>query len=133
MKLLILAALAASLSGAAIAGALAGDDHAGRQLTLAQFQDAQWKHLQRADTDGDGRISAAEFAAMAAARGHADRADKAFSRLDADGDGFLSRAEADKLAARRFSRLDADHDGQVTATERQAAHVARAGVARQAS
>ncbi|MDQ3494425.1 MAG: EF-hand domain-containing protein [Pseudomonadota bacterium] len=67
----------------ASAGALAhGDKHAegkcgeGKRHTLAMM-----------DTDGDGRISRAEFAAA-----HDGKADK-FGRYDANGDGFISAGE----------------------------------------
>jgi Ca2+-binding EF-hand superfamily protein len=45
--------------------------------------------LMRADTDGDGRITLAEFTARA----------PIFALLDADGDGALARAEFDRAAA----------------------------------
>ena len=90
--------------------------------------------MMRADTDGDGRISRAEFLAQADAR---------FARLDTNGDGVIT---ADEMAARAeamrerrggfqradgdippssvapqgggmFDRLDANHDGKVTRDE----------------
>lgn len=127
MKLLILAALAASIASAAVA---AVPPAKARPMDLANLQSRHWAQIQRADTNGDGKISKAEFIAMAQAKGHGDHAEKAWSRMDVDGDGFLSQAEADKLAARRFSRLDADHDGTVSPTERQAGHAAHAGMVR---
>lgn len=68
------------------------------------------------DTDGDGRVSQAEFVAARVA---------AFTRHDSDGDGTVSAAEAEAAHAarraeameRRFARLDANGDGSITREE----------------
>jgi hypothetical protein len=44
------------------------------------------------DRDGDGRVSAAEYAPFA-------RHDDEFAQLDADGDGFVTAVEFDAFAA----------------------------------
>jgi Ca2+-binding EF-hand superfamily protein len=92
--------------------------------------------MMRADTNGDGKISRAEFTAMMEQR---------FTRLDKNGDGFItadevsdmpnrgpgggvmaadadhdgkvSHAEFTALAATRFAKLDANGDGQITPDE----------------
>ena len=89
-------------------------------VTMQQFQQRQEKKLLAADTDGDGRISKAEFIAAAKA-GKGDPGAR-FAKFDRNGDGMLDRSEIDALAARRFKRLDADGDGVATAQERAAAH-----------
>ena len=89
----------------------------------------------RADTDGDGRISQAEFVqartgrlatldadrdgALTAeeVRGRmqtrmAERAGMRFDRLDADKDGAISRAEFDAQRAQRADRAGPHHRGQ---------------------
>lgn len=75
------------------------------------------------DTDGDGKVSAAEHAAGAKQR---------FTRLDADGDGFVTAAEMDTMheargggpgpgmagsAADRIKMMDTDGDGKLSAAE----------------
>lgn len=83
-----------------------------------------------ADTDGDGALSQAEFAAAADARlerrraHHGDRTDR-FTSADADGDGSLTLAETQARALARFDSADADGDGVLTREERRAAHRAR--------
>ena len=78
-------------------------------------------YLARLDTDGDGRISPAEYVAW---MGYA------FERMDADGDGVLATAELPggkgkpitleehrRRLAERFVRQDADKDGYLDARE----------------
>jgi hypothetical protein len=78
-------------------------------------------YLQRMDSDGDGRVSLAEYQAW---MGYA------FTRMDRNGDGRLSVDElpggrgqpisqADHLerVAQRFARQDADGDGFLSARE----------------
>ena len=88
--------------------------------------------MARADGDGDGRVSKAEYIA---------RADQRFARMDKNGDGQLSADEmaprreaaaapeapagtdtaapapAAPLRSRMFARLDATHDGMVSRDE----------------
>ena len=78
-------------------------------------------YLARMDTDGDGRVSQAEYVAW---MGYA------FERMDRDGDGVLSTAELPggkgkpvdlqthrQRLAERFRRQDADGDGYLDARE----------------
>lgn len=73
-------------------------------------------HAQRADTDGDGRISQAEFVAR--------RLDR-LTAADADRDGSVTREELRTVARARmqqradarFTRLDADSDGAISREE----------------
>ncbi|MEM7096679.1 MAG: hypothetical protein AAF541_00355 [Pseudomonadota bacterium] len=79
------------------------------------------------DQDGDGDISAAEFAEadQRAVRGEA-RKRAIFSQLDADDSGTLSRDEVPSIAE-RLREIDLDNDGQVTKQERRAARQAHNG------
>ncbi|WP_242187278.1 EF-hand domain-containing protein [Sphingomonas sp. CARO-RG-8B-R24-01] len=71
-----------------------------------------------ADTNGDGRVSQAEFmAVMTTGKGDPG---KRFAHLDRNGDGFVDRTEIDDAAAKRFRRLDSDGDGRLTHKERKA-------------
>jgi hypothetical protein len=92
--------------------------------TLAEFQARYRERLMRADTDGDGRISLAEWTAAHPPRdgGEGPRGDPAaqFQRLDTNHDGYLEPAEIDAMSAERFARMDANHDGVLTPDERRA-------------
>ncbi len=117
--------LAAALAGTTIAGAACAQ-------TAPEAPRAAPRGMARADGDGDGRVSKAEYNA---------RADARFARMDKNGDGQLS---ADEMAPRRemaappaapagtdtatpapaapmrsrmFERLDANHDGMVSRDE----------------
>lgn len=85
------------------------------------------KKLLASDTDGDGKVSRAEFMAAAKAGKH-DPA-KRFAKLDANGDGMLDRTEIDAMLSQRFKRLDTNGDGRLSVDERGAAHARKASTA----
>jgi hypothetical protein len=87
-------------------------------VSLTTFVSRHEKTLLASDTDGDGKVSRAEFVA-AARTGKADPA-KRFPRIDVNGDGLLDKAEIDAMLSRRFKRQDANGDGMLDATERAA-------------
>ena len=128
-KLFLAAAFAGTMTGAA---ALAGQAAPPAQGAPG----GRGGMMMRADTNGDGKVSLAEFTAVM---------DQRFARLDKNGDGFItademsdmpnrgpgggvmaadadhdgkvSHAEFTTLAAARFAKLDANGDGQITPDE----------------
>ena len=108
----------AALVGAAMLGLGCPASAAPDGLAKADYQSLARARLMRGDGDGDGRISAAEWAAAAKARGAKRDPARMFGLLDRNHDGQLDADEIDALTARRFERLDADKDGKVTADER---------------
>ena len=88
---------------------------------LARAQSTPAEYLRQFDTDGDGRVSEAEYVAHLS---------EGFYRLDRNGDGVL---EADELPGghgkpitlkqfqdnlrRQFHKLDRNHDGYLDARE----------------
>lgn len=86
-------------------------------VTLSAFVSRRGKHLLAADTDGDGKVSRAEFLAERAGKGNPVRR---FAKLDRNGDGLLDKAEIDAMQGRGFARLDANGDGLLSADERAA-------------
>ncbi|GLS19836.1 hypothetical protein GCM10007874_28530 [Labrys miyagiensis] len=70
-----------------------------------------------ADTDGDGKISQAEWTAFAAKRKAKGDPAKLFARIDANHDGFIDHGELDAFLAKRFARLDKNKDGVLTGNE----------------
>lgn len=94
-------------------------------VSAATFVSRHEKKLLAADTDGDGKVSRAEFIAAAKAGKH-DPA-KRFAKLDANHDGMLDKGEVDAMLNRRFTRLDSNGDGMLSADERAAAHRRTAG------
>ncbi|HEX3675472.1 MAG TPA: EF-hand domain-containing protein [Rhizomicrobium sp.] len=77
-------------SGAAKGGSLNADQFYG--IMVARFRDAAGKMFDRADSDHDGKLTLAEFAA---------REEKLFARLDKNGDGVITR---DELSSSRRGR-----------------------------
>src|SRR5438046_1486512 len=99
-KLFLAAALAGTmLGGAAIAGQ---DSPQGRGGGM----------MMRADTNGDGTVSRAEFTAQAEAR---------VARMDKNGDGFITTDEMSGRSGRGpgggMMAADADHDGKISRAE----------------
>jgi hypothetical protein len=107
-----------------LAGALAALTLAAGGVALAQEAPAK-PHAMRADADGDGRISQAEFVAR--------RLDR-LTVADADRDGSVApeemraafQARRAERADIRFQRLDADRDGAISRGEFDAPRAARA-------
>ena len=129
-NLFLAAAFAGSMTGAAaLAGQAAPADQAapgGRGAGM----------MMRADTNGDGKISRAEFAAISEQR--FTRMDKnsdgavtadelgdmagrgpggGVMAADTDHDGKVSHAEFTAMSTARFARMDANSDGDITADE----------------
>lgn len=89
-------------------------------VTLQQFVTRHERKLMADDTDGDGKVSRAEFLAVAKS-GKGDPA-KRFAKMETNGDGMLDRSEIDAMLTRRFRRLDANGDGVASVDERATAH-----------
>jgi len=131
--------LAAALAGTMLGGAaIAGQDAPADQAAPAGHG-GRGGGMMRADTNGDGNISRAEFTAQAEAR---------FARMDKNGDGFItademtgrsgrgpggglmsadtdqdgkiSRAEFMAQSTDRFAKLDTNGDGQISGDEMKA-------------
>ncbi|MDV3456428.1 EF-hand domain-containing protein [Sphingomonas sp. HF-S4] len=93
----------------------------------------------KADANGDGAVTQAEFLADVDARfagldankdgkiskderpGNGERGGRMLNRLDTDGDGAISLAEQRAQATKRFARLDTNGDGKLDQAERAAA------------
>lgn len=98
---------------------------AGGAAVAQQPQDRPAPRVQRADSDGDGRISQTEFVGR--------RVDR-LTAADADRDGSVTREEMQaagraRMAQRadaRFTRLDANGDGSISRAEFDAPREARA-------
>lgn len=124
-----------ALGSAALAILLASDAFAARAgdrlpLDVETLQARAAAAFEAADADGDGLVSATEFAAVDDKRDRRGGAsarfdDEDFKLGDADGDGTLSVEEFEALPAakraaraqRKFERLDADGDGGLSASE----------------
>ncbi|MCS6622983.1 hypothetical protein N0B44_08685 [Roseibacterium beibuensis] len=82
---------------------LRADTDGDQRLSRAEFVQARVQRLSAADADHDGSVTRDEMRAAAQAR-FAARADARFERLDADDDGVISKSEFD---ARRERRAEA--------------------------
>ena len=86
-------------------------------VTLAQFLARREKAYMAADTDGDGKISLAEWKAFAAKRKAKGDPTKLFAHIDTNHDGFIDHDELEASLTKRFARLDKNHDGVLTRDE----------------
>lgn len=87
-------------------------------ITLEKFEARREKAFMWADTDGDGKVSLAEWTAFQTQRKAKGDPAKSFARMDANKDGFVDKSELDAFLAKRFARLDKNGDGVVSAEER---------------
>ncbi len=86
-----------------------------RAQRVERQADWQQRLFSALDTDGDGQLSAAEFAALPDVREQLHR-EALFERLDQNNDGVLDRSEFPPRIA-RLEAMDLDGDGQVTRDE----------------
>ena len=93
-------------------------------LFISQVHGAEHRHgpgFANLDTDGDGRLSAAEMAQMPSRGGRSP--EERFARLDADADGYLTQEEMHQARQRmrehrpKFAELDTDGYGQLSLDE----------------
>jgi Ca2+-binding EF-hand superfamily protein len=93
-------------------------------LMISQAHGAEHRHgpgFADRDTDGDGRLSAAEMAQIPSRGGRS--AEERFARLDTDADGYLTQEEMRQARQRmrehrpKFEDLDSDGDGQLSIDE----------------
>ena len=103
--LLILAAPALLLPSAASA------QKAG--TTRDQFVTRSAAQFQKLDADHNGKLTAAELAAI----GKPKRAQRMMTQADADSDGMLTPDEMTTAAGAKFDKLDANHNGTIDANE----------------
>ena len=96
------AAFAQQPAEAPRARALRADTDGDRRLSQAEFVGARIERLAAADGNGDGMVTRDERRAAAEAR-RTRRAEARFGRLDADDDGVISKAE---FEARRQHRAE---------------------------
>ncbi|WP_326524356.1 EF-hand domain-containing protein [Sphingomonas sp.] len=82
------------------------------KVTRAEFAAENGRAFARIDANGDGTVDKAEMAALPG-RG------RMAARADANGDGALTRAEYDAQAKTRFDKLDTNGDGVLDAAELQ--------------
>ncbi|RWD97487.1 acid-shock protein [Mesorhizobium sp.] len=87
-------------------------------VTLEKFEARREKAFMAADTDGDGKVSLAEWTAFQEKRKAKGDPAKAFARMDANKDRFVDKSELDAFLAKRFARLDKNGDGMLGADER---------------
>lgn len=78
-------------------------------LGAAQAQTITLGDLAALDTDGDGKVSQAEFDAFL---------DQAFAKLDANGDGYLTISEAEVvMTPEQFAAANTNGDGGISRSE----------------
>lgn len=85
---------------------------------LEKFEARREKAFMRADTDGDGKVSLAEWTAFQTGRKAKGDPARSFARMDANKDGFIDKLELDAFLAKRFAKLDKNGDGVLGADER---------------
>jgi Ca2+-binding EF-hand superfamily protein len=87
-------------------------------ITKAEFAEARAKMFDRLDRNHDGYLSADDKPRFSLRKnGNGDRLQQMVLMLDKDGDGRVSRDEFVNNPGMLFERADTNHDGQVDAAE----------------
>lgn len=87
-------------------------------ITKAEFTDARAKIFARLDRNGDGYLTKDDVPSFAARRNaNGGRLQQAQLMLDKDGDGRISRDEFVNSPSLLFDRADTNHDGVVDKNE----------------
>lgn len=108
----------------ALEGADSNDDGI---ITRAEFAAARAARFGKMDRNGDGAISRDDFGRLIQFRPSAgQRLDAMLAEADANHDGRLTREEQAKAPMPLFDRLDANKDDRVDAAEKANARQARA-------
>ena len=106
MKTLVIGGLAAlAMGGVAVAqdgqrGPRAADSDGDGRISQAEFTAGALQRFEARDADRNGTLTTEEAQANREAR-RAERRDQAFQRMDANSDGMISRAEFDARGAER--------------------------------
>lgn len=128
MRLLLSSVAALTLLAGAAHAQMGGPpdpdaDHDGK-VTFAEFKaSAGTRLMDRLDTDGDGKISKAEYQVLIDRMSQfggteaGARVSGRWTQDDTDRDGFLTQAEIDAAAKHRFDEADANHDGWLSKDE----------------
>ncbi|WP_129793059.1 EF-hand domain-containing protein [Sphingosinicella sp. CPCC 101087] len=96
-------------------------------VTRAEFAAARLATFSRLDRNRDGALSRSDFGRIARRRPEAlQRLEAMIAQGDANDDGRLTRAEFERAPMRLFDLADANGDGRIDASERAAARAAAA-------
>jgi Ca2+-binding EF-hand superfamily protein len=99
-------------------------------VTKDEYVAAATARFQQLDSQGTGKVTAAQIASSPKAQQRAQHAvDHIVQRLDTNGDGAVSQDEYLAAAKKRFSRMDRNDDGFIDADEMPAHRWARGGKA----
>jgi len=87
-------------------------------VSQAEFEAAALDHWNKADANHDGKVTTDEMKAMFAAKHDEDaHAAEAFAKMDSNGDGKIERSEVAKMPDPMFKKLDTDKDGAISPAE----------------
>lgn len=114
----LLAMVPLSLPATLAMAAPKADTNGDGTISLAEYQAAARARLLKFDTDGNGKLSLEEWLKRPAAKNAKRDPTTVFNRIDTNHDGFIDTAEMDTVAKKRFERLDTNSDGQLTKEER---------------
>lgn len=114
----LLAMASLSLPASMAMAAPKADTNGDGAISLAEYQAAARARLLKFDTNGDGKLSLEEWLKRPAAKNAKRDPTAVFNRIDTNHDGFIDTAEMDTVSKKRFERLDKNSDGQLTKEER---------------
>lgn len=93
------------------------DTNGDGKISAAENEAGWRKSFQEMDTNADGKVTAAELGAAKSAQGKKGSATERIEKMDTNGDGSLSADEYAAGKKEKFNAWDTDHDGSLSKAE----------------
>lgn len=93
------------------------DQNGDGRVTRAEYSAAHAREFKKADRNADGVLTRSDFPRLAGSQRYGARFDTVFGMADTNKDGKVTRAEFQGNEEKTFNLADANHDGAIDRAE----------------